>query len=380
MGPCEGTRGDGLQTCGEALVRAEQPATACVANPDRGDSCAADADCGANRACYCGPLGLDVDGVPFPETEGRCVAAACRASADCGDGNHCIALTMAGCEGDEDVSLACTTGDDECVNSDCGCYADRDSDNALTCGGGGCGRPFLVEGIARVAGVTERSDWCASTEGSTAPDPALAAFWLQTARLEHASVAAFARFTMELLSLAAPADLVAGASTAMADEIRHARVAYGLATYHAGAPVGPAALAIDGALDLGDCRSIVERLFLEGCVGETLAAVTARESAAKVTGADRTALLQIADDEATHAALAWRTLAWLLQTHRTETERGIADAQARLTDAELDPGLLDQASANALRHDVLAMVVRPALRAAMRGSEKRNFAGASPGV
>jgi hypothetical protein len=361
VGPCEGTRSDGLQTCGESLVRSEPPPSACSRNPDRADSCETDADCPSDRACYCGPLGTDIGYEPYPVNEGRCVPAACRASTDCGAGNHCVAFEVGWCEGDE-VSFDCTNGEDECVSmSDCDCIPDLDPTNALTCGTSGCGRPFLVEGIARVPGVAERRDWSAVVEAAVRPDPTLAAFWLETARLEHASVAAFARFTMELLALAAPADLVAGASKAMADEIEHARIAFGLASRHAGTSVGPTALAIDGALAAGDVRSIVERLFLEGCVGETLAAATAREVAARVGGADRAALLEIADDETAHAALAWRTLAWLLETHRTETERGIADARARLESSSTTSGLLDRNTATQLRAETMRLVVEPAL-------------------
>lgn len=367
VGPCDGTRSDGLQTCGDALARTEPPATSCRRNPDRGDSCETDADCPSDRACYCGPLGSDIDGATYPVDEGRCVPASCRASADCGAGNHCLAFEIPSCEFTE-VWLDCTTGEDECVSAaDCDCQPDLDRNTPLTCNTYGCGRPFIVEGVGRVAEVTRRSDWSASVTDASRPDPTLAAFWLETARLEHASVAAFARFTMELLSLGAPADLVAGASAAMSDEIRHARIAFGLASHHAGEPVGPAALATDDALALMDVRSVVERLFLEGCVGETWAAATARESAARTTGADRAALLAIADDEAEHAALAWRALAWLLATYRGETERGIADARAQLGATSPDPGLLDSHTAIRLRSETLRLVVDPALGALTAG-------------
>lgn len=177
VGPCEGTRSDGLQTCGESLVRSEPPASACSRNPDRADSCETNADCPSDRACYCGPLGTDIDYEPYPVNEGRCVLASCRASTDCGAGNHCLAFEVGGCESD-DVQFDCTNGEDECVStSDRDCRPDVDPSNALACGAFGCGRPFLVQGVARVSGVTERSDWSASVATSSRLDPTLAAFW-----------------------------------------------------------------------------------------------------------------------------------------------------------------------------------------------------------
>jgi hypothetical protein len=47
--------------------------------------------------------------------------------------------------------------------------------------------------------------------------------------MEHASVAAFARFTLDLLALGAPADLVQSAQQALGDEIAHAELCFGLA-------------------------------------------------------------------------------------------------------------------------------------------------------
>ncbi len=53
----------------------------------------------------------------------------------------------------------------------------------------------------------------------------------------------------------------------------------------------------------------------EGCIGETVAAVIAAEQLARATDpAVRAALAGIAADEARHAELAWRTVAWAMDT------------------------------------------------------------------
>ncbi len=52
--------------------------------------------------------------------------------------------------------------------------------------------------------------------------------WTETARLEHASIAAFARFVLQLMALGAPAELVAAdvLATIATDEARHAELAW----------------------------------------------------------------------------------------------------------------------------------------------------------
>jgi hypothetical protein len=188
--------------------------------------------------------------------------------------------------------------------------------------GGGCiGRPFLVEDTARTATV-EHADrgW---SLGVLAPntaglDPearrALADAWTADALLEHASVAAFARFSLELLAVGAPADLVTAAHLAALDEVRHARICFALAQGYAGAPLGPSGFPFDGAMSLsGDLASLATSAAREGCIGETLAAIIAAEQLARATDpAVRRALSAIAEDEARHAELAWRTVAWAL--------------------------------------------------------------------
>ena len=46
---------------------------------------------------------------------------------------------------------------------------------------------------------------------------------------EHASVASFARHAIQLMTLGAPSSLLMGSQIAALDEIRHAKMSYGLA-------------------------------------------------------------------------------------------------------------------------------------------------------
>lgn len=98
---------------------------------------------------------------------------------------------------------------------------------------------------------------------------ALAKLWLISARMEHASVAAFSQLSLHLAALGAPSELVERIHVAALDEIRHARRCYAIASAFAGKALtaGPIAefaelgafsaadLAAHGAIDqatLGD--------------------------------------------------------------------------------------------------------------------------------
>lgn len=196
--------------------------------------------------------------------------------------------------------------------------------------------------------------------------------------MEHASVAAFARFVLELLSLGAPPELVTAATDALADETAHARICYALASAYAGQALGPAKLDVTGALQDSSLEGIVMRAVLEGCVGETLAAIEASEAASHA--ADkllRSALSRIAEDEARHAELSWRFLRWALSLGgsalRSAVQRAFREAESRLasslmihpsaepaTEAELRAhGVLSPARSAQLARQVFDAVVRP---------------------
>lgn len=187
------------------------------------------------------------------------------------------------------------------------------------CGGSCCGRPFIIQGKARMARAMRRNDWLCmlpDVAGRALPmalRERAAAEWLDDARMEHASVAAFARFTLELLAFGAPADLVGESQLAGLDEIEHARMCFALASRYAGADLGPAPLSMQAVAPAATLRESVLSAVIEGCIGETLAA--ARAQAALEFARDqatRTVLAKIADDETRHAELAYRYVAWAL--------------------------------------------------------------------
>jgi len=82
------------------------------------------------------------------------------------------------------------------------------------------------------------------------------------------------------------------------------------------APLGPGRLNLERALDTPDhdlLAHVALTTLVEGCIGETLAALDAGEGASSATDPHvRAALSTIARDEARHAELAWRFLDWAL--------------------------------------------------------------------
>lgn len=194
----------------------------------------------------------------------------------------------------------------------------------------------------------------------------VAEHWTRAALMEHASIAAFARFSLELLALGAPADLVSRSARAMADETEHARLCFALATRYGAESLGPGP--ISGCLDASDPVAIFSTAFLEACVGETLAASEVAEAAryAESPGL-RATLTRIAEDEARHAELGWRFAAWMLATSEPELRCGLLRAMDSLVRGELERRASTSGSALAdesvlVRHGVLPRSARKALR------------------
>ena len=281
--------------------------------------------------------------------------------------------------GDFWASMVC--GPVESITDEC-CYVLTDFDFMEWAEG----RPFTVAGQARIAdcdqpnGWSQSSDWAPPTM-SESDRTQLLSYWTETAQFEHASVASFARFSMQLMAIGAPAGLVAEATRAQADEIRHARIALGIASALADHELGLGQLPIDGALDdAGDVRSILVDTIREACVNETVSAAQCQAAgeAAKDPFIKR-ALLDIAKDEQRHATLAWKTVRWILETHpelRDIAADSFAEAMSRPwakaahRGSELsDWGVLSGVSEQAVARRVIRQVVRPCAEALLGPAE-----------
>src|SRR6185503_5746164 len=129
-----------------------------------------------------------------------------------------------------------------------------------------------------------------------------------------ASIAAFARLSLQLLAAGAPSSLVRGAHRAALDEARHAELASALASKFAGAPLRPGAIPIPAAVPVPhDLETLALEALLDGALNEGLAAAEARASArATDDEEERTTFAVIAREEARHAKLGEAIVAWCL--------------------------------------------------------------------
>lgn len=247
------------------------------------------------------------------------------------------------------------------------------------------GRPFTVDGVARLADVTRRDGWCEvmHLEGLEALPAALrqeiAAAWAESGTHEHASVASFGRFLMDLMSLGAPLELVRDTTRAIDDEIRHARDCFSVASAYAGMPLGPDVVDVAGSLDhAGDEAVILRDAILEGCIGETLAASVAEWMAPRVQDEQlRDVFTRIAAEESEHALLAWRFVSWMLETRphllpvaqrafafaSPHQDRGWAEGASEVERLTLAHGVIRPATEEALRLRAYLQIVRPCAEA-----------------
>lgn len=206
--------------------------------------------------------------------------------------------------------------------------------------------------------------------------------WTHAALAEHASIGSFSRFALHLLAVGAPSQLVADAHRAALDEIEHARMCFGLASVYAGEPLGPGPLPLDGdLLGLLSLAPITAAAVVEGCVGETVAALEASAAAERTTVPEIHATLEtISADESRHAQLAWRFVRWALQqsdpTVRPAVQAAFRQAlAARPLEAECTPddaileahGRLSGPALRRCQQAALRDVVAPAAEALLTG-------------
>jgi hypothetical protein len=347
--------------------------------------CERDADCGAGSICRCG---TSDDGAQWVTSTGCVPAPGCATAADCETGECTLEAAYNGCGYDE--SMQCRTPEDACrARPDCTdelpeCHPD--SAGVFVCSppydGPVCGRPLVIDGAPRIAAGCPRSDWTAAVDGAAeaalraGTDRGLLATHFATlAALEHASVASFSHFALELMRFGAPPELLLETSRAVADEVDHARRMYALASAYGGAKQGPGPLDLTGLKPAPDLTALCFSVVREACVGELLAAVEA-EALADLACADavKRTFEVIAIDEARHAALGWRALRWLLTLPGAPTADAIETAFEAAYAESLRPsgpevrhlkahGLMSPERRVALFDAAIAQVLRPTLAA-----------------
>jgi hypothetical protein len=182
----------------------------------------------------------------------------------------------------------------------------------------------------------------------TAPGTTLAAFFAGCAALEGASIRAFCTLADELDHHGAPPALAARARQAAREEARHFKATVRLARRFGSPPVRcprpPAA-------PPRDLQALALENVIEGCVNETFAAAVALWQATHAADPQiRATLAAIAEDELTHAQLAWDVHRWASERLGRAATRKLTRARARAahqllhaTTRPVDPALVEQA-------------------------------------
>lgn len=173
--------------------------------------------------------------------------------------------------------------------------------------------------------------------------------WRKNGLTEHASVAAFARLSLELLELGAPKSLVDAAHADAIDESRHTDLCFDLATRFDGRDVRPgafpsgAARASRGPRSIRLCRLAVESL-IDGAINEGVSARVVAEMSKDVKDEKVAEVLRsIARDEGRHAVHGFEVLAWCIQEGGRPVVAAVESALAHLPKT-LGRGLAEQAA------------------------------------
>jgi hypothetical protein len=259
---------------------------ACLTVPAEQTSCpAADsldpADLFVNNASNCGATVVELTGEGKRELAGQAQVEAC-----------CYPAEV-------------TEGDDNCV----------------------VGRPYCDGRSGRHL----QAPWCVSETERSGSVPDRAAAWALAGAGEHASVAAFARLSLQLMALGAPNALLRDVHQAALDEVGHAERCWQLAETFGGArPVaGPFPFADETRVRVSLAELAVAAVR-EGCLAETLGAYVLGVAAEHAPEAEvREALTSMAAEEARHAVLSFRIVAWALRTGNAEVKASVRAAFAQ---------------------------------------------------
>jgi hypothetical protein len=176
-------------------------------------------------------------------------------------------------------------------------------------------------------------------------DGEAAAVWLDDARAEHSSAAAFQRLALELMALGAPLDLVKDCQSAAADELRHTELCLNEARKLAGQEKLPAIGGLPAATQSFGWRPRIWRLnelaldaIFDGALGEGVAAELAAQAAEKLEEGERKeSLRSIAADEKRHAELNLRIAEFCLESGGEPLRRSLRYALSALKKSRLQP-------------------------------------------
>lgn len=208
----------------------------------------------------------------------------------------------------------------------------------------------------RAAGTAE-ADTPAATPGPTSRGcgPDAAGAWRKNGLTEHASIAAFARLSTELVALGAPSSLVADSHRDALDELAHTELCFALAEELDGRRIRPgpfpaaAARLPSGPITFRLARLAVESL-VDGALNEGVSARVVAELARETEDPRvRSVLEVIAKDESRHAVHGFQVMRWCLERGGHPVRAALVAALGALP-VELGRSLTPGAEDGSLEH------------------------------
>ena len=151
---------------------------------------------------------------------------------------------------------------------------------------------------------------------------ALGAEWRDNGKKEHASVAAFAQLTLDLMAVGAPPELVAAAQRDALDEVRHAAACFAIARDIDGIVESPSPFPdararrflFTASRSIALTQIAIDALA-DGVLNEGIAARLLAQLAKKCEVPALSSILrEMAADESRHAAHSWDIVAWCVES------------------------------------------------------------------
>lgn len=187
------------------------------------------------------------------------------------------------------------------------------------------GRPLRVNGkIAKASSETSdcQSEWSSYPfhwkieryikQMSQGDKTRLGRAWRKSGESEHSSIASFAQVILELSSFGAPAELLQRTTSAMSDEVRHAKIMFSLASLALDSHIQVSGIELSNVTEIRSRPDFIEATIRDGCENETKAAEELAEEATKYDCPElRSLFMAMSKDERRHAALAYDTVAWM---------------------------------------------------------------------
>ncbi len=182
---------------------------------------------------------------------------------------------------------------------------------------------------------------------------------------EHASIASFARFTLQLLALGAPSHLLQASIAAADDERRHAQLGFSFLRA-LGVELAPGPIAIAGALEQSSLEQVFRMVVRESILGETFSALEALHVVPWIKDPlFQRELGRLAEEEARHAELGFVFAAWAIKQRpalASVLEQELArfiEPEIRACTGQREWGVLSSEERLALREMTWREVVRP---------------------